>query len=89
MEEVTGPCKKLHNRELHNLYPSLHIIKTIITMRVTWGGLREMRNAYKMLSGKSGRPDCTCQGNRSYEQQSMRMWTRLMWFGIRHSDGIL
>jgi hypothetical protein len=45
---------------------------------------------YKMLSGKSGRPDCTCQGNnRSYEKQGIRMWTRLMWFGIRHSDGIL
>jgi hypothetical protein len=30
-DEMTGGCRRLHNEELHNLYPSPHIIRMIIS----------------------------------------------------------
>jgi hypothetical protein len=35
MKEVTGDWRKLHNEELHNLYPSLSIIRMIKSRRMT------------------------------------------------------
>jgi hypothetical protein len=49
-EEVAGGWRGLHNEELHNLYDSV---------MVGWAGhgacMREIRNAYKILVGKSER----------------------------------
>jgi hypothetical protein len=37
-DEVIGGWRKLHNEELHNLYPSPAIIKMIGSGRMKWAG---------------------------------------------------
>jgi hypothetical protein len=53
MDEVTGEWKKLHNGELHNLYPLPDIIRQIKSRRIRWAGrvarMREDRKVYKVL----------------------------------------
>jgi hypothetical protein len=52
----TGAWRKLHNEELHKLYSSPNIIRTIKSRRVRWVGnvacMQEMRNVSKILVGK-------------------------------------
>jgi hypothetical protein len=52
-DEVTGEWRKLHNKELHDLYSSPSIIR-ISYMRWTGHVARtgEKRNAYRLLAGK-------------------------------------
>jgi hypothetical protein len=46
---VVGDWRRLHNKELHNLYASLNIVRVIKMRRMTWVGhvthMEEMRNA--------------------------------------------
>jgi hypothetical protein len=53
---VTGGWRKLHNEELHNLYPSPSIIRIINLRRMRWerhvARMGEKRNAYRTLVGK-------------------------------------
>jgi hypothetical protein len=52
---VTGEWRKLHNEELHDLYSSPSIIRTMKTRRMRWAGhvaRMEKRNAYRLLVGK-------------------------------------
>jgi hypothetical protein len=55
-DEVTGEWRKLHKRELHDLYSSPSIIRIIKSRRMRWAGhvarMREKRNAYRILVGK-------------------------------------
>ncbi|KAJ4427128.1 hypothetical protein ANN_24744 [Periplaneta americana] len=55
-DEVTGEWKKLHNTELHALYTSPDIIRTIKSRRLRWAGhvarMGESRNAYSVLVGR-------------------------------------
>jgi hypothetical protein len=55
-DEVTREWRKLHNKELHNLYTSPNIIRMIKSRRMRWAGhvarMREKRNAYNVLVGK-------------------------------------
>jgi hypothetical protein len=55
-DEVTGEWRKLHNRELHNLYSSPDIIRQIKSRRMRWAGhvarMGEGRNEYRVLVGK-------------------------------------
>jgi hypothetical protein len=37
-DEVTGDWRKLHNKELHNLYSSPSIIRIITSRRIKWDG---------------------------------------------------
>jgi hypothetical protein len=53
---VTGGWRKLHNKELHNLYSSPSIIRIIKSKRMRWAGhvarMGEKRNVYSLLVGK-------------------------------------
>ncbi|KAJ4439473.1 hypothetical protein ANN_07597, partial [Periplaneta americana] len=55
-DEVTGEWGKLHNAELHALYPSPDIIRNIKSRRLRWAGhvarMGEFRNAYRVLVGR-------------------------------------
>jgi hypothetical protein len=55
-DEVTGEWKKLHNEELHILYPSPDIIRQIKSRRMRWAGhvapIGEERDVYRVLIGK-------------------------------------
>ncbi|KAJ4428685.1 hypothetical protein ANN_25678 [Periplaneta americana] len=55
-DEVTGEWRKLHNTELHALYSSPDIIRSIKSRRLRWAGhvarMGESRNAYKLLVGR-------------------------------------
>jgi hypothetical protein len=48
-EEVVGDWRKLHNEELHNLYPSPNIISVIKSRMMRWAGraacVGEIRNS--------------------------------------------
>jgi hypothetical protein len=50
--ELTGEWRKLHNKELHNLYSSSYIIRQIKSRRIRWAGhmarMREDRKIYKI-----------------------------------------
>jgi hypothetical protein len=55
-DEVTGEWRKLHNKELHDLYFSPSIIRIIKSRRIRWAGhvarIGEKRNDYSLLVGK-------------------------------------
>jgi hypothetical protein len=55
-DEVTGECRKLHNKELHDLYSSPSIIRIIKSSRMRLAGhvarMGEKTNAYRLLVGK-------------------------------------
>jgi hypothetical protein len=55
-EEVKGEWRKLHNRELHNLYSSPDIIRQIKSRRMRWAGyvarMGEGRKVYRVLVGE-------------------------------------
>jgi hypothetical protein len=56
-DEVMGGWRKLHNKELHNLYCSPSIIRMIKSRRMRWvehvTQMGRKRNAYRLLMGKS------------------------------------
>jgi hypothetical protein len=53
---VTGEWRKLHNKELNNLYSSPDIIRQVMSKRMRWAGhvacMGEERKVYKVLVGK-------------------------------------
>jgi hypothetical protein len=55
-DEVTGEWRKLHSRELHNLYSLPDIIMQIKSWRMRWAGhvvhIGKVRKVYKVLVGK-------------------------------------
>jgi hypothetical protein len=58
-DEVTKGWRKLHNKELHNMYSSPSIIRMIKSRRMKWAGqvalMGEHRNAYRILVEKPKR----------------------------------
>jgi hypothetical protein len=56
-DEVTGGWRKLHKEKLHDLYSWPRIITIIKSKRMRWAGhvarIREKRNAYRLLVGKT------------------------------------
>jgi hypothetical protein len=56
-DEVTGEWRKLHDKELHDLFSSSCIIRIIKSRRMRWAGhvarMGEKRNAYRLLVGKT------------------------------------
>jgi hypothetical protein len=55
-DEVMGEWRKLHNKELHDLYSSPSIIRIIKSQRMRWAGnvaqMGEKKTAYRLLMGK-------------------------------------
>jgi hypothetical protein len=55
-DEVIGGWRKVHHREVHNLYCSPNIIRMMKSRRVWWVGyvacMRVKRNSYRILMGK-------------------------------------
>jgi hypothetical protein len=55
-DEVTGECRKLHNEELNDLYPSPSVVRVIKPRRMRWAGhvalWEERRGVYRVLVGK-------------------------------------
>jgi len=55
-DEVTGKWKRLHNKELNNLYSSPNIVRVIKSRRMRWAGnvarMGEERVVYRVLVGK-------------------------------------
>jgi hypothetical protein len=53
---ILGIWKKLHNEDLHNLYPSPDIISMIKSRRMRWvrnvARMQEKRNAYEAFVGE-------------------------------------
>jgi hypothetical protein len=72
-DEVTGEWRKLHNKELHDLYSSPSIIRIIKSRMMRWAGhvarMGEKRKVYRLLVGKPegnrplGRPRCRWMDN--------------------------
>jgi hypothetical protein len=60
-DEVKGGWRKLHNKELHNLYslPSIHIFRMIKSMRIRWNDMqkewRERRMHVRYIFGGKAR----------------------------------
>jgi hypothetical protein len=56
VDEVIRGWRKLHNEELHNLYPSPSLIRMIKSRRMRWAGqvarMGEKSNEYGILVGK-------------------------------------
>jgi hypothetical protein len=72
-DEVTGEWRRLHNKELNDLYSSPNIIWVIKSRRMRWTGhvahMGEGRGAYRILVGRPegrrplGRPSCRWEDN--------------------------
>jgi len=55
-DEVIGDWRKLHNEELHDLYPLPNIVRVVISRRMRWAGhvacMGEVRGVHMVLVGK-------------------------------------
>ena len=55
-DEVTGEWRRLHNRELNDLYSSSNIMWVIKSRKMRWAGhvahMGENRRVYRVLLGK-------------------------------------
>jgi hypothetical protein len=90
-DEVTGEWRKLHNKELHDLYSSPSIIRIIKSKRMRWEGhvarMGEKMNAYRLLVGKPerkrplGRPRCRWVDNIRMDLGEVG-WSDVDWIGL-------
>jgi hypothetical protein len=83
-DEVTGGWRKLHNKELHNLYSFPVIIRMIKTRRMTWAGrvarMLEERVAYRLLVEKT-------EGKNHWEDREIR-WNGIDWIELAQDGDI-
>jgi hypothetical protein len=89
-EELAGGWRRLHNKEVHKSYASLHIANIIKTRRMRWTGhaarMGEMRHVYKILVGKPERKRPLGRRRRRWED-NIRMDPREI--GLEGVDWIL
>jgi hypothetical protein len=73
---LTGGWRKLHNEELHNLYSSPSIIRTIKSRSMRWAGhvaeMGEKRHAYRILVGNP-------EGKRPLGRPGRRWVDKIKW----------
>jgi hypothetical protein len=95
-DEVTEESRKLHNEELHDLYPSPSIIRIIKAMRMRWAGhvarAGQKRNAYRLLVGKpEGRRPLGRPRRRWLDNIRMYLvevgWGDVDWIGLAQDRG--
>jgi hypothetical protein len=89
-DEVTGDWRKLHNEELHNLYSSLNVIRTIKSRRMKWAGhvarMGKTRISYRILvEGKRplGRPRRRWVDNSKIDLREIG-WDGMDWIDLAH-----
>jgi hypothetical protein len=90
-DEVTGEWRKLHSKELRDLYSLPSIIRIIKSRRIRWVGhvarMGERRNAYRLLVGKPegkrplGRPRRRWVGNLRMDLVELG-WGDVDWIGL-------
>jgi hypothetical protein len=99
-DEETRGWRKLHSEELHNLYSSPNIIRTIILRKVRWAGhvARMWRRSMHIelwwkAKGKRliGRPRRRWVDNIKMDLREIEgvVWTELLWLRIGTSGGLL
>jgi hypothetical protein len=85
-DEETGEWKKLHNRELHNLYSSPRIIRQIKSRIMKWAGhvarMGEGRNVYRVLVGKPEAKGQLGRPRRRWEYGIKMDLREIGWFGV-------
>jgi hypothetical protein len=90
-DEVTEEWRKLHKDELHNLYSSPNIIRTIKSRRMRWAGhvacMGEKINAYRILVGKpEGRRPLGRPRRRWVDKTNLKIL--LIWTILKRWDGV-
>jgi len=100
-DEVTGEWRKLHNKELNDLYSSSNIIRIIKSRSMRWAGhvahMGERRGVCRLLLGKHegkrplGRPLRRWEDNieKDLSRSGMGAWTEWTWLRIGTGGGLL
>ena len=100
-DDVTGEWRRLHNKELNDLYSSLNIVRVIKSRRMRWAGhvarMGEEREVYRVSVGNRRERyhwgDLGVDGWIILEWISRRwdvgMWTGLGWPRIETGGGRL
>jgi hypothetical protein len=100
-EEMAGGWRRLHNKELHNLYAPSNIIRVINSRRMRGAGLvarmGEIRHAYKIFVGKPEgerpliRPRSRWEDNIIVVLRDLgwKVWTECIWLRIETSCVLL
>jgi hypothetical protein len=89
--EVAGGWRKLHNKELHELYSSSSLIRIIKSWTMRWAGhvvrMGEKRYAYRLLVGKpEGMPKCRWVDNIRMDLVEVG-WGDVDWIGLAQVRG--
>jgi len=90
-DEVTFECRRLHNEELNDLYPSPKTVRVIKSKRTRWAGhvahMGEESGVCSVLVGKLagrrqlGRPRHRCVNNIRMDLQEVGCWY-MDWIGL-------
>jgi hypothetical protein len=101
-DEATGKCRRLHNKDLTDLYSSPNIIRVIKSRRMRLAGyvssMGKRRGAYRILVGRPegrrplGRPRHRWEDNNKLDLQEVgwgRSWTGLTWLKIGRGGRLL
>ena len=80
-DEIVQKWRKLHNKELNDLYSSPNIVRVIKSRRMRWAGhvarMGEKRGVFRVLVGKPeskrplGRPRRKCEDNIKMDLQEV------------------
>jgi hypothetical protein len=97
-DDVTGEWRRLHNKELNDLYSSPNVIRVIKSRRMRWAGhvarMGEGRGAYRILVGRNegmrplGRPRRRWEDNIKMDLQEVG-WEGVDWLRIGTGGGLL
>jgi hypothetical protein len=91
-DEMTGGWRKLHNEELHNLYPSPSIKSTRMRLAGQVAQMEEKRNAYRILVRKPdgkrppGRARCWGVDNIKMDLREIG-WDGMDWIDLAQDRG--